>query len=321
MTIAPEMKELTRNIASSHQDRMKRIGEIREEVKGTRIETQDMIHSFEDSRQETSRQMRKDLARDKTGRTSEVKGILREAQNTLKGFKTSRKRASAQLIKDLSGGEAERKSEVIKMLEGTHELIKGFRTSRQNGSNELRKDLSRSRARARSEVGKLLGSARSLIKDLQVSRKEVGNQLRRDLAQSTANVASDVKQMQDVFRKAQEDVRADLQEARAAWQGLASTMPADRGGVKTPHKAKAPAAQEETPDLETRLLTAIDECPAGGMTLADLANTLGVAPVVLGKASRNLLEKGKIRKKNKLYFPADGEKAADIRFRFRRNVR
>jgi hypothetical protein len=98
-------------------------------------------------------------------------------------------------------------------------------------------------------------------------------------------------------------------------------MPADRGGVKTPLKAKAPAAKEDPPDLETKMLAAIGEYPAGGMTLADLANTLGVAPVVLGKASRNLLEKGKINKKNKLYFPADGEKEADTRFRFRRNVR
>jgi hypothetical protein len=58
MGIASEMKELTRNIASSRKDRMKRIDEIREEVKGTRIETQDMIHSFEASRKELKAELK-----------------------------------------------------------------------------------------------------------------------------------------------------------------------------------------------------------------------------------------------------------------------
>ena len=58
MGIAVEMKELTRNIASSHKDRMKRIGEIREEVKGARVEAQDMIHRFEDSRKELKAELK-----------------------------------------------------------------------------------------------------------------------------------------------------------------------------------------------------------------------------------------------------------------------
>jgi len=45
MGIASEMKELTRNIASSHEDRMKRVGEIREE-------TQNLIENFQTSRKE-----------------------------------------------------------------------------------------------------------------------------------------------------------------------------------------------------------------------------------------------------------------------------
>jgi hypothetical protein len=58
MGIASEMKELTRNIASSHKDRIKKIGEIREEVKGARVEAQNMIHSFEDSRKELKAELK-----------------------------------------------------------------------------------------------------------------------------------------------------------------------------------------------------------------------------------------------------------------------
>ena len=52
MGIASEMKELTRNIASSHEDRMKRVGEIREEAKQVRGETQNLIENFQASRKE-----------------------------------------------------------------------------------------------------------------------------------------------------------------------------------------------------------------------------------------------------------------------------
>ena len=99
MGIAAEMKELTRNIASSHEDRMRRLGEIREEAREVREEAQDMIKCFEDSRQETSRQLRRDLARDKASRKSEVTGILR-------GFEHTRRAEGAQMRKELAQGVA-----------------------------------------------------------------------------------------------------------------------------------------------------------------------------------------------------------------------
>ena len=316
MGIASGMKELTRNIASSHKDRMKRIGEIREEVKGARVEAQDMIHSFEDSRKETSRQLRRDLARDKTSRTSEVKGILRDSQDILKGFETSRKEAGTQLRKDLSRGTAERQSEVKKTLAGAQKLIRGFRSSRQNVSHQLREDLGRSRAKAKSEVGKLLGDAQSLVKDFQTSRREAGSQLRRDLAQSRANMESDVKQMQSDFRKTRGNVGADLKETRAAWQGLAGTIPAKKGRTEIPLEAETSV---EIPKLE-KMLAVINEHPEG-ITLAGIADSLGVAPVVLGRVSKSLMKKGEIRKEEKLYFPSASESKAKQGLHFKPPVR
>jgi hypothetical protein len=320
MGIAVEMKELTRNIAASHKDRMKSIGEIREEVKGAMVEAQDMIHSFEDSRKETGRQLRRDLAGDKTNRTSKVKGILSEAQNILKNFETSQKEASVQLRKDLSRGTAARQSEVKKTLEGAQKLIRGFGKSRQNISYELRKDLGQSRTKVKSEVGELRGNAQSLIKDFQTSRREAGGQLRESLAQGRANMESDVKQVLSDFNRARGDIRADLKEARETWQGLASNMPAKRGGAKTSTKKEAPTAKEGNPDLETKMLAAINEHPEG-MTLAGIADSLGVASVVLGRVSKSLIEKGEIRKEEKLYFPAAGESKAKQGTHFRPPLR
>jgi len=58
MGIASEMKELTRNIASSHEDRMKRVGEIREEAKQVRGETQNLIENFQASRKELKSELK-----------------------------------------------------------------------------------------------------------------------------------------------------------------------------------------------------------------------------------------------------------------------
>ena len=51
MGIASEMKELTRDIASSHEDRVKRLGEIRQETKS-------LIKSFEGSRKELKAELK-----------------------------------------------------------------------------------------------------------------------------------------------------------------------------------------------------------------------------------------------------------------------
>ena len=52
MGIASEIRRLTQDIASSHDDRTKRVGEIREEAKQVRGEVRDLIKGFQASRKE-----------------------------------------------------------------------------------------------------------------------------------------------------------------------------------------------------------------------------------------------------------------------------
>ena len=51
MGIASEMKELTRDITSSHEDRMRRIGEIREEARN-------LLKGFQTSRKELKAELK-----------------------------------------------------------------------------------------------------------------------------------------------------------------------------------------------------------------------------------------------------------------------
>ena len=58
MGIASDMKELVQGIASSRQDRAKRLGEIKEEASQIKGETKDLLNGFQASRQELKAELK-----------------------------------------------------------------------------------------------------------------------------------------------------------------------------------------------------------------------------------------------------------------------
>jgi hypothetical protein len=117
--------------------------------------------------------------------------------------------------------------------------------------------------------------------------------------------------MRSEFRKSQAEVRSDIDEARTAWQELTpgakkAAVKATPKAVKAEVKKVAPPVEEGTPDMEAKLLAAIRKHPEG-ITLTEVAGSLGVAPVVFGRVSRKLLGEGKIRKADKAYFSVRAE--------------
>ena len=277
MGIAAGMKAITQDIVSSHEDRMRRVGEIREEASEARGEAQSLIMGFEASRQETSRQLRSDLSRDKAKMGAEVRAMR-------SGFQSSHKEMSSALKKDLAEHTQGVRGEAARMRQE-------IGASHQDMSRKLRKDLAQGAAACKTEV-------KGILNDFQKSHKQTTEQLRKELANYGRGIKSEVAGML-------QETRGDLGEARTAWQGLASTMPAKRSGAEIPQKAETLAA-EETIDLEAKMLAAVNEHPEG-MTLADIADSLGVAPVVLGRAVKSLVDKAEIRKEEKLYFPVSAE--------------
>jgi uncharacterized protein YicC (UPF0701 family) len=277
MGIASGIKDITQEIASSYEVRMVEVGKLKDEAKK-------MLKSFHASQKEMGTQLRKDLAQDNAKIKSEVKAMRN-------GFQSSHKEMGSTLRKDLAGHTQELRGEVAKMR---GEL----RASQREMSAQLRKELTQGVAARKSEAKDMLG-------DFQRSRKQASAQLRRELADYVQGIKKEVTSMW-------QETRADLRQASATWQELASTMRAKRGAVKVPPKVEVPVpkekvpVEEEIPDLEAKLLAAIREHPAG-ITLAEVAKSLGVVPVVLGRASRKLLDEGKIRKEDKDYFPVSTE--------------
>jgi len=251
------------------------------------ISSYDARIAWEAQRKGASAELKKELTQGVAARKSEVKGMRNgfqsahkemstELRKSLAQGETERKEVSAGLKKELTQGVAARKSEVKGMLNG-------FQSSHKAMSTELRKSLAESQA----------------------ERKKASAELEKELVDYVRGIKGEVAGMR-------QETRADLREASAAWQELAVTMRAKRARVEVPPKVEIPVPEEEVPveeeipDLEAKLLAAVRDHPAG-ITLAEVAESLGVAPIVLGRASRKLLGEGKIRKEDKDYFPASTE--------------
>ena len=227
-----------------------------------------------------------DIVASRDARVAEVKGLKKEANEMLSSFKASHKKMGAQLRRELADDEAEMGAEVKAMRSG-------FQSSHKEMSSALKKDLAQGVAGRKSEV-------KGMLNDFQRAHNQMGTQLRKELAHYDRGIKSEVAGMR-------QETKADLGEARTAWQEL--TRGVKKAAVKATPKVvrakveKAAPAEEETPDLEAKLLAAISEHPEG-ITLTEVAESLGVVPIVFGRAARKLVDEQRVRKEDKTYFPA-----------------
>ena len=77
MGIASGMRELAQEITSSHEERTKMLGSIKEEIK-------DLIGNFKTFRKKETVQLRKELSQGVADRRREVKGMRQEVKRDLK---------------------------------------------------------------------------------------------------------------------------------------------------------------------------------------------------------------------------------------------
>jgi hypothetical protein len=302
MEMANRMKELTQNILSSSEERAEEITKIKEETSTLRQEAVDMVKDFSISRGETSRQLRRELAQSNTDRRKGVMQSRKNAQSLIQGFHDSRRESGDQLRKELAQGskllvqnEKKRKQEVEKMLDA-------FQGSREETGAELRKDLAEGKAKMKLEVKETLTDAKTLINGYQSSRRTMGAELKNDLGKDRDERKADVEGMRQGFRQARKEVQADLKGASDAWKEMGSAIRKKTSGGKAAPEVRAEMPVEITPNLEEKLLSIINQ-HVEGITLSGVAKELGIVTIVLGKAAKVLLEQGKVRREEKVYFP------------------
>jgi len=217
-------------------------------------------------------------------RVESIKQLKKETEETLKGFRLSLEKMGSDLRNDLAEGVERRKAEVSQTLD---ELT----NSRMQMSKELKEDLAAGVEKRKEEVSKTLD-------DFKVSHLQMSKELKENLSK---------------FNQEIKKVRAELEKASLSWQQTASILQEKRSGVKPipkvlekktikealPKKAKI---SEELSDKK-QLIKLINGHPEG-IKLTEIGAQLEkdwrwYIPIV-----KELMEEGKIRKEENLYYPA-----------------
>jgi hypothetical protein len=296
MAIAKGMQDLTQDIQDSSRDRAADLTKIKQEAGNLRQTAAGMVKDFNSARGEDSQRLKQELSRNKTERIKKSGTMTRE-------FHDARRKSGEHIHQELVKGnklrvqnEKNRKQEVGKMLDG-------FQNSQKEAGAELKKELTEGKARMEAEIKETLAGARKMIGGYNSARQAVGTELKSSLKKNRGARQAAVKTMRNDLGKTRAAVQSDLKEAADAWKEMGSAMSGRNTAVKTKHETQAEMPPEITQNLEEKCLSIINQHP-DGITLSDIAKELGVVTIVLGKAAKVLVEQGKVRREDKVYFPA-----------------
>jgi hypothetical protein len=296
--IASSMKELTGNILSSSEERVRKLTQLKSETKAMRQEAADRMQHNSETRKEARQQLQKQLSQSTQERKKRVNQDLKNSQNLIKRFHTERKNGADHLNKDLKLGLEHLAGEEKRRKQEVKDTLKQIGNSRHKVSVQLRKDLAHSRLDMKKNVKHTLNGAESLVNGFRSDRSAMSSAQHKDLNANKMDRRTGVKDMLDDFSGTRGKVRNELDQASRAWKGIRSHgIPEIESKPVIKSKSKS--------NLEGSLLKVISQ-QAKGITLSDAAHILGLKPVVLGKAARALINGAKVRKEGKVYLPVNG---------------
>ncbi len=161
------------------------------------------------------------------------------------------------------------------------------------------------------EVEEIETYIKNKLKEFHDAHADMSEELKKDLAKYVSGIVSGTKKLLGEYS-------SDMKKASAAWQGMTATLGKKRGlkpkvkaevKVRPVEEAIEEAVEEEEEEegppemgLEERVLEFINSHPVG-VRVSDMEEPLGVARTRLGVIAKRLLEEGKVRKEENLYFP------------------
>ena len=237
------------------------------------------------------------------GLKKEADGLKKEADEMIGSFKASRDEFGAQLRQDLAHDKAKMAAEIRTMQSG-------FQSSHKKMGSTLKKNLTQGTTARKSGTHAMFNDFQKSRNQMSTQLRQMSTQLRKDLDNFDHGIKSEVAGMRSEVAGMRQEAKADLGEARIAWQGLNrgtrkanAAVRAKVKVVKANGKKKAAPVKDEPYDMETRLLAIINNQPSG-ITITEASENLNIAPIVFRHLSRKLLDEGKIRREKDTYFPA-----------------
>jgi len=235
---------------------------------------------------------------DIAGLTREVGAIRAGAQKDLKQITRTRKHDATAQHRMLH--------KYVKTLRhDSDEMLGGFSESRMAMGQECRENLADFTHQLRKDVTDIRLDAVHMIHGFADERVSRGIELSRMLTSYNDGIIDDVQQLMGIFKKERIPFKEDLAEAHTIWQNERSgehehirahkrTEPKQKVTVKAPEE-KAEAA------LKGKILKVLKDSP-DGITLAKAGKKVGVEWRRLVKPAKELLEEGKVTKKETQYF-------------------
>lgn len=285
MSIAQDMKNITENIEVSYGERMSWLTDVIKDSQQIIKNGQQMmsrIHGENKEGAEVVVELLSHFRNDHKAMAEALGAFLGESESSrisdLKETMSSIKEA----ISSIQARQREREEEVAL-------LIKKFEDELHKMASKLKSFLSKSESGRLEEFKNMLAE----IKSKQRAREE-------EVAERLAAI------------------RKDMGQAGVHWQNLAKIMASKRSGkrvpiTEVPKEAEVPKKVEKAAEeaftegeLKVKTLALIEEDPKG-ISLKRLGSKLGVPYVRLARPINELLDEGKVVKRDSLYFPASTE--------------
>jgi len=303
MGISNDMKKLREDIVSANDVRVKAIGVL---VK----DTHKMLKGFQAEHKEMAANLRGELAKGEDQRLKDfrvmmaniqkfVSDVDKEVSAMIERFQKEHKAMADELRENLEKGEADRLKTFNDMMGNIHQDINQIETY---VANKL-KEFSDAHAGMSEELKKMLAN---YVADMVKATKNLMSDIQNRQKERNAEVAD----LLETFKTEREKMAAN-------WQALTTTMAKKRGikpkveaevkvrPVKEAIKEVIEKEEEEVApemDLDEKILQFINKHPEG-VKVGDMEEPLGVPRMRLGVITKKLLEEGKVRKEEKMYFP------------------
>ena len=297
MGIAEDIKKIGEDIVASYDLRVKAIGELVSDVHET-------LEGFTTDRKKMGEEQAKNLSDFVKGLSKSVEDMLKRFQKDHKQMSDDQAKSLADFVKDLTKNVGDTMTRIQKAHK---EMADNLKESLEKGETDRLKDFKDMMGDITKGIKEIENYVANKLKEFHDTHADMSKELKKDLDKYVAGIVSETK-------KLMKDYEGERKKMATNWQSMAATMAKKRGimpkveaEVKVrPVKEAIEEVEEEevTPEMDMgeKVLKFINKHPEG-VKVGDMEEPLGVARTRLGVIAKGLLDEGKVRKEENMYFP------------------
>ncbi|MCL5771866.1 MAG: hypothetical protein M1479_06295 [Actinobacteria bacterium] len=293
MGIADDIKILSEDIIASYNLRVKTIGELKKD-------THDMLKGFQSEHKKMATDLRKNLEQGETDRLKDFNSMMGD----IKKFVVDMIEETGSLMNQFRTEQKNRSAEQKNRSKAVAELLEKFAKDHKAMADELKKTLAEGEAVRLEDFKTLMDGIQKYVDD-------VVKETKRLIGEIQARQDERNKEVLDLLQ----EFKTEREKMAANWQSLTAEM-AKKRGIKPKVEAEVKVRPVEeaieelkedkvSPDeieLEEKVLEFIERHPEG-VKVGDMEEPLGATRMRLGKIAKTILNKGKVRKEENMYFP------------------